>query len=87
MTEIQRILKENNPEEAMVLLDRHIAANPENAEALYQRGRLHWRLGNRSKATSDYAAAASIDPAGPAATALEQAREIENFFNPDMLNP
>lgn len=87
MTEIQRILKESKPEEAIDLLDRHIAANPDDAEAMFQRGKLYWRLGNRSKATSDYAAAAAIDPQSPAVMALEQARDIENFFNPDLLNP
>ena len=56
-------------------------------EALFLRGKIHWRLGNRSRATSDYAAAAAADPDSPAAEALEQARAVEDFFNPDLLNP
>ncbi len=71
----------------MVLLDEFIAANPDHAEALFLRGKVWWRMGERSRATSDYAASAAIDPAGPAAKALEQARDIADFFNPDLLNP
>lgn len=51
------------------------------------RGKLYWKLGNRAAATSSYAAAAELDPDSPAAAALEQARTIEAFFNPDLLNP
>lgn len=87
MNRIDNILKENTPERALVLLSQIIDAEPADAEALFARGRLHWKMGNRSKATSDYAAAASLDPDSPATMALEQAREIENFFNPDLLNP
>ncbi|MCM1293208.1 MAG: hypothetical protein NC111_04940 [Bacteroides sp.] len=87
MTDLEDILKVNNPEEAIVLLNSFIATHPDNAEALFQRGKLHWRLGHRSLATSDYAAASLIDPDSPAAMALENARDIEDFFNPDLLNP
>lgn len=87
MKRIEDLLKNNNLEEAIALLSSRIAENPDDAEALFQRGKLHWRMGNRAKATSDYASAASIDPDSPASQALEQAREIENFFNPDLLNP
>lgn len=87
MTKIDHILQENTAENAIVLLGQLIEAEPGNAYALYCRGRLYWKLGERAKATSDYAAAASLDPAGPASMALEQARDIENFFNPDLLNP
>ena len=87
MNRIDTILKENTPEQAMVLLSKIIAENPQDAAALFARGKLYWKEGNRAKATSDYAAAAAIDPDSPAVMALEQAREIENFFNPDLLNP
>lgn len=85
--EIQTLLEENKLEEALVLLDRILAADPADSEALFLRGKVYWRQGNRPRATSDYAAASSIDPESPAVQALEQAREIEAFFNPDLLNP
>lgn len=87
MDQIDKLLKDNKLDEALVLLDRIIENAPDDAEALFTRGKIYWRLGQRSKATSDYAAAASIDPESPAVQALEQARDIENFFNPDLLNP
>lgn len=57
------------------------------AEELYRRGRELWREGNRAGAMSCYAEAVSLDADSPAAVALEQARSIEAFFNPDLLNP
>lgn len=87
MDQIDRYITENKLEEAMVLLNGILAAEPDNADALFRRGKIYWRLGNRSKATSDYAAAALADPDSPAVQALEQARDIENFFIPDLLNP
>lgn len=86
-TYIEELLRENKPEEALVLLDGIIHANPDDAEALFLRGKAYWRLGDRAKATSDYAASALLAPDGKAVAALEHAREIENFFNPDLLNP
>lgn len=87
MTRYDSILRDNTPENALVQLTQIIDNDPADAEALYVRGKLFWKLGRRSQATSDYAAAAELDPDGPAAMALEQARDIENFFNPDLLNP
>ncbi|MDE6176800.1 MAG: hypothetical protein K2F71_04585 [Paramuribaculum sp.] len=64
------------------------AADPLLKATLYfERGKLYWKTGCRSAATTDYAAAAELDPDGPAVAALDQAREIENFFNTDLLNP
>lgn len=84
---IDNLIKDNNPAEALVLLDRIVAENPSDARALFLRGKAYWRMGQRSKAMSDYASAASLDPESPAVQALEQARDVESFFNPDLLNP
>lgn len=64
-----------------------IAANPTDADALYRRGRMLWKMGKRGAAISDFNASAAIDPDGPGATAAEHAMSIMNFFNPDQLNP
>ncbi len=87
MNHIDKLIKDNKLEEAIVLLSERIEAHPEDYDALFQRGKLYWRLGLRAKATSDYASAALLDPEGPASQALENARQIEDFFNPDLLNP
>ena len=87
LQDIKTILADNKIDEAINELNALIAINPNNDEALFLRGKAYWRLGNRSRALTDYATAASINPDSPAVFALEQAREIEAFFNPDLLNP
>ena len=57
------------------------------ADMYFRRGKLYWRLGRRAEATSDYAKAADFDPESPAVKALENARDVEAFFNPDLYNP
>lgn len=56
-------------------------------EIYFRRGKLYWRLGDRAAATSDYSKAVAINPSSPAAKALEQARDVADFFNPDLYNP
>ena len=73
--------------EALQLLNEYLLQHPDSDEALFMRGKLHWKLGNRSAATNDYAAASGLNPDSPATAALEQARAIEEFFNHDLLNP
>lgn len=58
-----------------------------DAESLFLKGKILWRMGRRAEATSAYTKAAVLDPESPAVQALEHARDIENFFNPDLLNP
>lgn len=75
-------------QEALEMLSRAIEADPADSRALFERGKLHWRLGLRAEATADYAAAAAIDgPESSAAIALQHADDIAAFFNPDLYNP
>lgn len=74
-------------EDSIKELTEIIAAHPDDAAALFERGKLYWRLGRRSAAITDYNAAVAIDPASPAATALAQAEEIDDFYNHDLYNP
>lgn len=87
LTNIDRLIKDNKLHDALVLLNGYIAEHQDDAGALFMRGKVWWRLGERSRATNDYAASVAIEPDGDAAQALEQARDIEAFFNPDLLNP
>ncbi|MCF0213074.1 MAG: hypothetical protein HUK13_08955, partial [Muribaculaceae bacterium] len=57
------------------------------ATMLFLRGKVRWNLGDQKSAINDYMASAEIEPEGPATTALEHARAILDFFNPDLLNP
>ncbi|MDE5983246.1 MAG: hypothetical protein K2M02_00070 [Duncaniella sp.] len=84
---IEELISQNCLDEALVELDRMLLSQPADAGLLFMRGKLKWRLGDRSGATGDYAAAARIDPSSPAVAALEHARDIENFYNHDLYNP
>jgi len=57
------------------------------ADMYFRRGKLYWRLNRRGEATSDYAKASELNPGSAAVKALEQARDVEAFFNPDLYNP
>ena len=57
------------------------------ADLYFRRGKLLWRLGKRAAATSDYARASALNPTSSAVKALEQARAVADFFNPDLYNP
>lgn len=81
------LASKGRPDEAIAMLDGIIAASANDGDALFLRGKLLWKLGRRAEATSDYIKAADIDPDGPASRALEMARSVESFFNPDLLNP
>ncbi|MCM1077714.1 MAG: hypothetical protein NC411_10190 [Bacteroides sp.] len=81
------LISEGRLEEALSMLDSMVATCPENGDLLFERGKLRWRLGDRAGATGDYTKAAMINPDGPAAKALENARDIADFFNPDLYNP
>lgn len=68
------------------------AINSENdtvrkAELYFLRGKAYWRMGKRQPAVVDYAEAVASNPESPARLALEHAGDIEDFFNPDLLNP
>lgn len=79
-------------DEAIDVLTKAINDNPdaskkELSELYFVRGKLYWRKGMRSRATADYAVASQLDPDSPAARALEQARDVADFFNHDLYNP
>lgn len=84
---VDKLIADNRLDEALQRLNNTLAQSPGDAEALFARGRIYWRQGRRGEAITDYAAAVSIDPQSPASIALEQARQVMDFFNPDLLNP
>lgn len=84
---IDDLIKNNRLGEAALALEGLIATDPSDAEAWYLRGKVAWRMGERSRAVTCYEHAAGLDSSSPAVIALEQARDIEAFFNHDLLNP
>lgn len=74
-------------ERQIAALTRAIDANPADADAIYRRGSLHWKLGHRAAAITDFNRAAALDPSGPAPAAARLANGILDFNNPDLYNP
>ncbi len=91
LRDIDSLLKAGKLEEARRALTAMIATLADEprilAEVYFRRGKIAWRQGLRAEAQSDYARAAALDPESPAAVALEQARDVEAFFNHDLYNP
>lgn len=87
MLHIKNLIDKGDIEEAICQLDALIESQPDNDAAFFQRGKLYWKIGETARAMNDYATAARINPDSPAATALEHSHDIQNFFNPDLLNP
>lgn len=84
---IENMISQGSAAEAIRLLDDMIGAEPQKAQWRFLRGKAYWRLGDKGKAISDYEHASQLDPSSPATQALEMARQIMDFFNPDIFNP
>ena len=61
----------------------------QKAEALrhYRLGRTLWQQGRRGEAMTEYNRAVALDPESPAATALEMANTVMDFFDRSRYNP
>lgn len=84
---IEHLISSGSAAEAISILDGLIAEHPQCAQCRFLRGKAYWRLGEKGKAISDYEHASQLDPASPATQALDMARQIMDFFNPDIFNP
>lgn len=93
LQDIERLVSSGRLDEAvgrlsLMIADVDVASDSRLLSGLYfRRGKLYWRIGRRADATSDYTKASALDPDSPAVIALEQARDVEAFFNPDLYNP
>ena len=84
---IEELINQNRLEEAIISLNNAIEIDAYNDQLYFLRGKLHWRLGNRSQAITDYEHAVAINPQSPARIALDTAQDVISFFNPDIFNP
>ena len=80
-------IRELLPDEAIPILNKYLAENPVDDEALTLRGLKHWALGHRAQAINDYHRALEINPESKAKLALQTAHNILDFYNKDLLNP
>ena len=84
---IEELINENRVDDAIIALDLAIKSDADNDKPYFTRGKMHWRLGNRSQAITDYEHAVAINPNSPARIALDNAHDVISFFNPDIFNP
>lgn len=84
---IQQLIDQNRFEEAQAAIEIYIAGNSSDDEAYFIRGKLSWREQNYAAAVSDFEAAVAINPDSGARHALELARDVFDYYNPDLLNP
>ena len=73
-------------ETAIKKLSDIIDTNP-TADNYYTRGKYYWKLGNKSKAISDFNHAVQIDPQSPAAIYLKMSNDVMDFYNTDLYPP
>lgn len=84
---IQLLIDENRFDGAMGHLDQYIDRFPQDDEAYFMRGKLNWRMQRYPEAVTDFEHAVGINPGSGATHALELARDVFDFYNPDLLNP
>lgn len=73
--------------ERLKMLSKHLAAHPDDEDALIERGRLYWKLNRRSDAINDYLAAQRLNPDGKASQLLKATYDILDFYHKDLYNP
>ena len=84
---IDRLINDGEYEKAIDALSEAIAAAPDDDSLHFRLGKLLWRLDRRAEATSEFLKAIAINPDSPANIALRAARDVADFFNPDLYNP
>lgn len=88
IAEIDLLLSRNRLDEALTMVDALIAEGGNCLDELYfYRGKINWRRGLNTLAITDFEHAVAINPDSNARHALEMARDVTDFFNPDLLNP
>ena len=82
--EIIALFNSNRLDEASAALH---AADADPAWSAFMQGRIEWKQGHKAAAISLYNEAVRLDPSSEAATALEQALKVMEFYNKDLYNP
>lgn len=87
LMEIEQILRTEGAQKAHEQLEKFLENEPENAEAWYLMGGILRREQNWGEAINALNKAKFLDPAGPAAHAIEHIYEILSYRNTDLMNP
>ncbi|MGN0214510.1 MAG: tol-pal system YbgF family protein [Muribaculaceae bacterium] len=86
---IEQLLRDSKPDEAIALLDAYVAdsASCRLDTAYFLLGNAYRQKGDWRMAINSYNRSVQINPDGQAATALQAANEVLDFFNHDLYNP
>ncbi len=87
LKEIEIILREEGSAKAHEELRKLLDKDPGNSEAWYLLGGIYRREQQWGEAINALNRAKFLDPAGPAAHAIEHIYEILRFQNSDLMNP
>ncbi len=87
LLEIEKILRDSGPDKAREELELFLNENPDSAEGWYLMGGILRRGEHWGEAINALNKAKFLDPAGPAANAIEYIYEILNYRNNDYMNP
>lgn len=88
LEEIRDMLKSGcQPVDAINELNKLISEEPENEDAILERGMLHWGAGSRALAINDFHSALALNPESLARQALQNANDILDYYNKDLYNP
>ncbi|MFA6770978.1 MAG: tetratricopeptide repeat protein [Bacteroidales bacterium] len=87
LMEIEQTLRKESVQKAHAELEVFLQKEPDNAEAWYLMGGILRREQNWGEAINALNRAKFLDPAGPAAHAIEHIYEILSYRNRDLMNP
>lgn len=85
---VAALLREHKVDEAISLIEAYRADGGQMDDVLFYLLGNAWRKkGNWQMAINNYNEAVRLNPASPAAAALEIANDILGFYNKDLYNP
>lgn len=86
MEQIKQLIRVGKTDEAIHLLNKHLAEQPSDDQAWYLRGKAYYKKGETRLALNDYLEAIALNPESPAQQAYNMVMRILNFYNKEMYN-
>jgi len=88
MTELKQLVDQNELSRSLEILNERVLSDPNDAQALQLRGRIHYKMQNWGEAMNDFSSVLELEPDNPEAKlGFEMAQNILGYFTPDMFNP
>jgi Flp pilus assembly protein TadD len=87
MDDIKQLIYDGKSDEAIHLLDIHIAKHPADDTALYLRGNAYRKKADFQQALNNYLEAMELNPGSPAVQAHAMLIQILDYNNNEVYNP